>query len=38
MRTSYIGRRVANLDRSLAFSTALGYETVGTVPRLPSAT
>jgi lactoylglutathione lyase len=32
MRTLHFGLRVADLDRSLAFYTALGYEVVGTVP------
>jgi lactoylglutathione lyase len=35
MRTLHFGLRVADLDRSLAFYTALGYETVGTVPGTP---
>ncbi|MGH7764177.1 MAG: VOC family protein [Candidatus Dormibacteraceae bacterium] len=33
MRTLHLGLRVAHLDRSLAFYTALGYETVGEVPE-----
>src|SRR5829696_5364919 len=32
MRTLHLGLRVADLDRSLAFYTALGYEVVGEVP------
>jgi lactoylglutathione lyase len=32
MRTLHLGLRVSDLDRSLAFWTALGYEVVGTVP------
>jgi lactoylglutathione lyase len=32
MRTLHIGLRVADLDRSLAFYAALGYEVVGGVP------
>ncbi|MHC1559024.1 VOC family protein [Actinomycetospora sp. C-140] len=32
MRTLHFGLRVADLDRSLAFYTALGYEVVGSVP------
>jgi lactoylglutathione lyase len=32
MRTLHFGLRVADLDRSLAFYTALGYEVIGTVP------
>src|SRR5689334_9369976 len=32
MRTLHLGLRVADLDRSLAFYTAVGYETVGDVP------
>ena len=32
MRTLHFGLRVADLDRSLAFYTAVGYELVGTVP------
>jgi lactoylglutathione lyase len=35
MRTLHFGLRVADLDRSLAFYTALGYEVVGTVPGTP---
>ena len=31
MRTLHFGLRVADLDRSLAFYTAVGYEVVGTV-------
>ncbi|MFC7594357.1 VOC family protein [Terrabacter sp. GCM10028922] len=33
MRTLHIGLRVADLERSLAFYTALGYTVVGTVPQ-----
>jgi lactoylglutathione lyase len=33
MRTLHLGLRVADLDRSLAFYTALGYEVLGTVPE-----
>jgi lactoylglutathione lyase len=33
MRTLHFGLRVADLDRSLAFYTAVGYEVVGTVPE-----
>ena len=32
MRTSHVGVRVADLQRSIAFYTALGYEVVGRVP------
>jgi lactoylglutathione lyase len=32
MRTLHFGLRVADLDRSLAFYAAVGYEVVGTVP------
>jgi lactoylglutathione lyase len=35
MRTLHVGLRVADLDRSLAFYTALGYECVGRVPQSP---
>ena len=35
MRTLHLGLRVADLDRSLAFYTALGYEVVGRVPETP---
>jgi lactoylglutathione lyase len=35
MRTLHIGLRVADLDRSLAFYTAVGYEVVGSVPDTP---
>ncbi|MFG1642914.1 VOC family protein [Amycolatopsis sp. NPDC049252] len=35
MRTLHIGLRVTDLDRSLAFYTAVGYEIVGTVPETP---
>lgn len=33
MRTLHFGIRVADLDRSLVFYTAVGYEIVGTVPE-----
>lgn len=33
MRTLHFGLRVADLDRSLAFYTAVGYEVVGDVPE-----
>ena len=33
MRTLHFGLRVADLDRSLAFYRALGYEVVGEVPQ-----
>jgi lactoylglutathione lyase len=33
MRTLHVGLRVADLDRSLAFYTAVGYEVVGSVPE-----
>ena len=33
MRTLHFGLRVADLDRSLAFYTAVGYEIVGDVPE-----
>lgn len=33
MRTLHFGLRVADLDRSLAFYTAAGYEIVGNVPE-----
>jgi lactoylglutathione lyase len=35
MRTLHLGLRVADLDRSLAFYTAVGYEVVGSVPETP---
>lgn len=35
MRTLHFGLRVADLDRSLAFYTAVGYEVVGSVPNTP---
>jgi lactoylglutathione lyase len=35
MRTLHLGLRVADLDRSLAFYTAVGYEVVGRVPDTP---
>ena len=33
MRTLHLGLRVADLNRSLAFYTALGYEVLGQVPE-----
>ena len=33
VRTLHFGLRVTDLDRSLAFYSALGYEVVGTVPE-----
>src|SRR4051812_10295048 len=33
MRTLHVGLRVGDLDRSIAFFTALGYEVVGHVPE-----
>ena len=35
MRTLHFGLRVADLDQSLAFYTAVGYEIVGSVPETP---
>jgi lactoylglutathione lyase len=35
MRTLHVGLRVTELERSLAFWTALGYEVLGTVPETP---
>ena len=35
MRTLHFGVRVADLDRSLAFYTTVGYEVVGSVPETP---
>jgi lactoylglutathione lyase len=35
MRTLHFGLRVADLERSLAFYAALGYEVVGSVPDTP---
>lgn len=35
MRTLHFGVRVADLERSLAFYTAVGYEVVGSVPETP---
>src|SRR4051812_36815467 len=35
MRTLHFGLRVADLDRSLAFYTGVGYEIVGSVPETP---
>jgi lactoylglutathione lyase len=33
VRTLHVGLRVADLERSLAFYTAVGYEVVGSVPE-----
>jgi lactoylglutathione lyase len=33
MRTLHVGLRVGDLERSLAFYTALGYEVLGNVPE-----
>lgn len=33
MRTLHFGLRVADLDRSLAFYTSVGYEVIGQVPE-----
>ena len=35
MRTLHFGLRVVDLDRSLTFYTAAGYEVVGSVPETP---
>lgn len=35
MRTLHMGLRVADLERSLAFYTGVGYEVVGSVPDTP---
>jgi lactoylglutathione lyase len=35
VRTLHFGLRVADLERSLAFYTAVGYEVVGSVPETP---
>jgi len=35
MKTLHFGLHVADLDRSLAFYTAVGYEIVGRVPETP---
>ncbi|SDZ20693.1 Catechol 2,3-dioxygenase [Amycolatopsis xylanica] len=35
MRTLHVGLRVTDLERSLAFYTAVGYEIVGRVPETP---
>jgi lactoylglutathione lyase len=35
MRTLHFGLRVADIDRSMAFYTAVGYEIVGSVPETP---
>lgn len=35
MRTLHFGLRVADLERSLAFYTAVGYEVLGSVPETP---
>ena len=36
MRTLHVGLRVADLERSLAFYTGLGYEVLGSVPETES--
>ena len=33
MRTLHVGLRVADLERSLTFYTAVGYEVIGNVPK-----
>jgi lactoylglutathione lyase len=38
MRTLHVGLRVTDLERSLAFYSAVGYEVVGSVPRPGSGT
>jgi lactoylglutathione lyase len=38
VRTLHVGLRVADLDRSLAFYQAVGYDIVGTVPGTPLGT
>lgn len=35
MRTLHFGLRVVDLERSLAFYTAVGYEVIGSVPDTP---
>jgi len=35
MRTLHLGLRVADLERSLAFYEAIGYEVVGSAPATP---
>jgi lactoylglutathione lyase len=35
MRTLHFGLRVTDLERSLAFYTAVGYDVIGTVPETP---
>jgi lactoylglutathione lyase len=35
MRTLHFGLRVTDLERSIAFYTAVGYEVVGSVPETP---
>jgi lactoylglutathione lyase len=35
LRTLHLGLRVADLERSLAFYTGVGYEIVGSVPETP---
>ena len=35
MRTLHVGIRVADLDRSVSFYTALTYDVVGRVPETP---
>jgi len=32
MRTLHVGLRVADLERSIAFFTSIGYEVLGDVP------
>ena len=36
MRTLHVGLRVADPERALAFSTAVGYQVVGRVPDSPA--
>lgn len=38
MRTLHVGLRVADLQRSLAFYTSVGYEVLGQVPATPLGT
>jgi lactoylglutathione lyase len=35
MRTLHFGLRVADLERAVAFYTAVGYEVIGSVPETP---
>jgi lactoylglutathione lyase len=35
MRTLHVGLHVADLERSLAFYTAVGYQVIGQVPETP---